>query len=518
MSASKPIRDFVPLPGQEYANAVPSYVKLIPDPHGLPKTKFTAEELEDLSKPRVLISGGGIGGLTLAILLHKARIPCLVLERAKEIKPLGSAMTMGASVSPLFKQMGIYDEFVERSIYFNEMHMLKEDLTPMHTMDTTWLKEVVGYGEYIISRPQLYDLLIHKVPRERILLGKRVLSFTQNEDNVMVTCSDNTSYHGEILVGADGAYSAVRQNLYKELKKKHKLPSSDDVTLPFSCVCLVGQTIPLDPEEFPLMKEELGQFHSVLGVSTMCTWLTLTTQQNTVCWMVIQFLDKHSAKRNDSFRNSEWGPEAAEELAREVRPFKVAGGKDGKVRTLGEYIDKTPHNLMSKVMLEEIVFDTWYGGRTVLLGDACHKMNPTGGVGGVVAINDAVTLANWFSTLQVAKEEHIENVFKKYREERYPVAKAAFESSQMFTKNLGKNMLSVVVRGMMKRLPRWLWRRIVINIVKPRHQVSFLPQIEDNAPVKPLYQPSLPKTLAIHKELVKTPIAAVIESNVPVSI
>ena len=54
-----------------------------------PRLPFNREELESLSKPKVLISGGGIGGLTLAILLHKADIPFLVLERAKEIKPLG---------------------------------------------------------------------------------------------------------------------------------------------------------------------------------------------------------------------------------------------------------------------------------------------------------------------------------------------------------------------------------------------------------------------------------------------
>jgi len=37
--------------------------------------------------------------------------------------------------------------------------------------------------------------------------------------------------------------------------------------------------------------------------------------------------------------------------------------------TLGDYLDKTPRDLLTKVMLEEIVFDTWYGGRSVLLGD-----------------------------------------------------------------------------------------------------------------------------------------------------
>ncbi|KAG0008287.1 hypothetical protein BGZ82_004768, partial [Podila clonocystis] len=175
----------------------------------------------------------------------------------------------------------------------------------------------VGHPESIISRPDLYDLLFKSVPRERILLGKRVLSCIQNQDSVMVTCSDNTSYHGDILVGADGAYSAVRQSLYKALKVGKKLPASDDVDLPFSCVCLVGQTIPLDPEEFPELKKDKAQVHHILGVSTMCSWFTATTKQNTVCWAVIHFLDKDSFKRNDSFRNSEWGPEAAEALARE---------------------------------------------------------------------------------------------------------------------------------------------------------------------------------------------------------
>ncbi|KAG0010446.1 hypothetical protein BGZ82_003454, partial [Podila clonocystis] len=315
MSAPEPPRQFVPLPGQEYALRVPPIHKLPVDQFGKARMPTNAEELEAVSRPSVLISGGGIGGLTLALLLHKANIPFLVLERAKEIKPLG-----------------IWDEFVKRAKTHNSARMYSEDLTHVHTMVGDWMEKSVGYFEHIISRPELYDLLFNSVPRERILLGKRILSSIQNQDSVMVRCSDNTSYHGDILVGADGAYSAVRQNLYKSLRVDKVLPASDDVDLPFSCVCLhLGR---LDYVHLDHLHHKAK--HGMLEV--------------------IHFLDKDSAKRNDSFRNSEWGPEAAEALAREVRFFKVPGGKDGKVLTLGEYVDRTPKHLMSK--LEEIVFDT----------------------------------------------------------------------------------------------------------------------------------------------------------------
>lgn len=65
-------------------------------------------------------------------------------------------------------------------------------------------------------------------------------------------------------------------------------------------------------------------------------------------------------------------------------------------------------------------------------------MNPTGGVGALMAISDAVTLANWISILGVPDVKDCEKIFKQYKAERYPAAKEAFESSQLFSKTLGK--------------------------------------------------------------------------------
>lgn len=73
-------------------------------------------------------------------------------------------------------------------------------------------------------------------------------------------------------------------------------------------------------------------------------------------------------------------------------------------------------------------------------------MSPAGALGAVTAIHDAVTLANWLSTLRLATEEDVEKTFKEYRAERYPVAKEAFVTSQMFIRNLGKVKRSTTMK------------------------------------------------------------------------
>ena len=85
---------------------------------------------------------------------------------------------------------------------------------------------------------------------------------------------------------------------------------------------------------------------------------------NKLAWAVIQNVTKADALKGDSFKFSEWTPEATMEMANFVRhqPSPFNG-------TLGDIIDKTPRDLISKIMLEEKFFETWHDGRVVLLGD-----------------------------------------------------------------------------------------------------------------------------------------------------
>lgn len=78
---------------------------------------------------------------------------------------------------------------------------------------------------------------------------------------------------------------------------------------------------------------------------------------------MVQVKDQAEAKEQ-RFRNSEWGPEANNPLIDEVKDFPITFGG-----TLGDVIEATPKDRISKVMLEEKLFETWYYRNVVLIGD-----------------------------------------------------------------------------------------------------------------------------------------------------
>ncbi|KAF9900478.1 hypothetical protein EC991_007308 [Linnemannia zychae] len=429
-------------------------------------------------RPKVLIVGGGLGGLALGMILQRSDTPYEIFERATEVQPFGSAISLMGTTASLFRQLGIWEEIRAVSRELTSIQVVNESLEQDFKISTVD-DPIKRYGgeNRIIARPALYDLFLRHIPKERIHFRKKILSTQQGGNGVIIHCSDRSEYEGDILVGADGAHSAVRQNLYTQLKKESKLPPLDDEPLPFSTVCLLGQTRPLTTEEFPHLELETSQFYRVLGENKPYT-----------------FLDKKSSKENDSFRNSEWGSEAAEAMCRDVQNFPVASGRK-ETLTLGDLISLTPKDCVVKVMLEEKVFSTWYHGRTVLLGDGTSHfvcLNPSGGAGATNAIHDAVVLANYIYALQDhPTNEDIEGCFKAYQEERKPWIDSAFSTSQTFRTMVSKGFKAKLTRVMMKHMPKWLMAEVEKRLLSYRPQVNFLPRDDIEVTVESVLQPSL---------------------------
>jgi 2-polyprenyl-6-methoxyphenol hydroxylase-like FAD-dependent oxidoreductase len=99
-------------------------------------------------------------------------------------------------------------------------------------------------------------------------LRKKVLRTEERDNKVHIYCSDNTTYEGDILIGADGAYSGVRQSLYRKMDEKGILPKTDLDSLSIAFVTMVGVANPPNPEKYPQLKDNFAHFTQVLGEDT----------------------------------------------------------------------------------------------------------------------------------------------------------------------------------------------------------------------------------------------------------
>ncbi|KAF9581480.1 hypothetical protein BGW38_001481 [Lunasporangiospora selenospora] len=291
------------------------------------------------------------------------------------------------------------------------------------------------------------------------------MSILQNEHGVMIRCSDNQTHHGDVLVGADGAHSSVRQSLYKRLKQEGSLPSGDDSELSKGFLCMVGTTDALDPERYPCLRDPYAHFSQVIGKNSPYSWSTISVPDNKICWNVVQQLSDSMTFDDIKFRNSEWAPETNQAMIDEVKGFPITIGG-----TMRDLIDATPANRISKVFLEEKLFETWYSGRTVLIGD-----------GAVNAMQDAVILANCLYDLESVSPESVEAALKDYRDQRYPHVKYQFDASNTNAKVIyGQTWVDRMVRHVVfNYLPKSVQTRNVAKGAGYRPQASFLPLIEN---------------------------------------
>ncbi|KAG0280762.1 hypothetical protein BGZ95_008788 [Linnemannia exigua] len=369
----------------------------------------------------ILIIGAGLAGIHLAILLAKAGIPYQIFERAKEIKPLWAVMSLNAGILPVLEQLRIYEELLHISLLVTGEFKIYNSVIAMILAPRTYLrkrKRLSVYNHIVFARPEFYKLLLSKMPAENIHFNKKVM----------------TTYHGDIIVGADGASSGVRQALFKRLEKSGQLPLSDAIELNKGFICMVGTTSSLDPAKYPSVDDKVAQCNQIIGKNNYYT------------------------AAEHKFRNSEWGQEPSDLMIKEVRDFLIPFGGN-----LGNLIDATPRDNISRVFLEDKLFDTWHHGRTVLIGDACHKLLPSSGLGAIVAMQDAVALANCLYEMKDLTPENISNAFSTFKGERFGRVKGQFKSSRtsaqlFYGQSLSERLLRMVVFNW---LPGSLQRREV---------------------------------------------------------
>ncbi|KAG0368629.1 hypothetical protein BGX24_002746 [Mortierella sp. AD032] len=354
--------------------------------------------------PRVIIVGGGLGGLMLGILLDKMGVPYHIFERNHGINPVGALMSLNGNILAVFDQLGLLEETMKISLASVNSSLFTEKLEKITDIDFRSHFENTGYKFIMFSRPELYAILYSKIHPTRISFGKRVLSTRRQASGVQI-------------------------------------------------------------------------------------WTVVTIPGNRFCWSVMAQIANQADAKERRFRNSETGPEANQGIIGAVQDFPVTfGGK------LGEIIDATPKDKISKVLLEEKLFETWYHGDIVLLGD-----------GGLNAMQDAVILANSIYDLVDLRPECITAAFRDYKDQRYPHAKRQVANSRINAKiSSGQTRTDRVVRHMVLNfLPRSIQNKQFSKDSAYRPQCTFLERVPDKGSV-----PSLPQRASWRYEAEKRVAAA----------
>ena len=302
---------------------------------------------------RVIVAGGGIVGLTAGAALRAAGAEVVVLEQAERIRAAGASIGLWSNALDVFEAVGIGAGIARLS-------------TPI----STWFYDAAGeafrapgsterdHAFMLLPRPQLNDLLAETVGADAVRLRSRVAGFEEDAHGVTVHLAGGGTERADLLIGADGVYSRVREGLLpgsaaQEHAGHHAWRG-----------VVASQGEPAEGSVLTVGRRRTrGGYARTYGGMTM--------------WMVNQF---------DSAQQTGTAKEQALERAAHI---SEGGWNDA----LADLINATPDEA---ILHNQIMFvpplPRWTSDRVVLIGDAAHGLSPHISAGGTLGVEDVGVL------------------------------------------------------------------------------------------------------------------------------
>ena len=165
----------------------------------------------------VLIIGGGITGLTLALALHRAGIPCRVFEAAPEIRSLGVGINLLPHGVRTLSDLGLEDALAKVAVATSEMGFYNRFGQFIHAEPRG---RAAGYDwpQFSVHRGELHRVQIEAVHarlgEDSIVLDHRCVAIDQSSDGVAAHFADRPTVRGTVAIGCDGIHSVVRKQFY----------------------------------------------------------------------------------------------------------------------------------------------------------------------------------------------------------------------------------------------------------------------------------------------------------------
>jgi 2-polyprenyl-6-methoxyphenol hydroxylase-like FAD-dependent oxidoreductase len=332
---------------------------------------------------KAIIAGGGIGGLGAALALQRVGVSVTVLERASELREVGTGIGVWVNGMVALRNLGLVDEVLARGPAYEvqELRSWRGDLL----VATPVGKLARRYGvppPIVIWRPALIDILGKALEPGVVELGAQVVGFEQDADGVTVRLADGREVRGDVLIGADGIHSAVRAQLSPAVRPRYAgyqyLRGITELTTPL-----------FPPGRFVFAFGRGDRFGlSHIGPGRLYWWAVIVASEHAS--------DPSEGRKAD--------------VARRFKSF---------MEPIPAVIESTPGDQILRNAISDLrPLSSWGVGRVTLLGDAAHATTPNLGRGAGEALEDAVALAASLSTVRRVNREAVPTVLRYYEARR----------------------------------------------------------------------------------------------------
>ena len=327
-----------------------------------------------MTDKKVIIAGGGIGGLTLALTLHQIGVPFLVLETSHTMRPLGVGINIQPNAVRELFELGLTSEVLGTiGVPAKEWALVglngREVYSEKRGLDAgyNWPQFAAHRGELLML---LYRTLIERAGAESVMLDARVdkyLKRPSGEVDVSVRGSDGSRFQisGRLLIGADGIHSAVRAQMHPDQPPIH-----------WGGAIMWRGTVRAKP---------LRTESSFIGLGTHQHRMVIYPISKPAAdgTVLTNWIAELTVDRNEGWLGNNWFKEVPiESFAHHFESFRYDW------LDVPTMLNKSECGYMNP-MIDRDPVATWIDGPVALMGDAAHAMYPTGSNGASQAIVDA---------------------------------------------------------------------------------------------------------------------------------
>jgi salicylate hydroxylase len=333
----------------------------------------------------VVIIGAGVGGLTLALLLRQRGITAEVLEQAAELKEVGAAVSLAANGVRVLRHLGLGDSLAAVSTEPSCLiHRDGRDGRPAATTPgARWYRDTFGAPFYGLHRMALQQLMADAFGLDHLHLGCRV---TGLDGNGTVHCASGATFSADVVIGADGVHSVVRDWVVQ-----HPEAGADQPV--YSGTSGFRGLVPV--EQVPSLPDP-GALQFWMGPGAHLLHYPISGGQ------IINFLAVIDGP-------SRWTAPAWMEQAPPGAHLEPFAGWHPAVAEMLTAVPQSPRwGLFARRPLTR-----WSRGPVVLLGDAAHAMLPHYGQGANQSIEDAAVLAS-----ELTSADDISAALRRYEARR----------------------------------------------------------------------------------------------------